>query len=97
MLIHGHHNILLSKEIRDYVNGKPLPAIIRQKNRYHETMITIPEPLLETLNAMPLTVDGIPDGYTGAEWFAHEFKRNIESSDNPDEYKDSFKAYEAMI
>lgn len=91
------NNISLSKEIRDYVNGKPLPAIIRQKNRYHETMITIPEPLLETLNAMPLTVDGIPDGYTGAEWFAHEFKRNIESSDNPDEYKDSFKSYEQVI
>ena len=88
------NNISLSKEIRDYVNGKPLPAIIRQQNRYHETIITIPEPLLETLNAMPLTVDGIPGGYTGAEWFAHEFKRNIESSDNPDEYKDSFKAYE---
>lgn len=88
------NNISLSKEIRDYVNGKPLPAIIRQQNRYHETIITIPEPLLETLNAMPLTVDGIPGGYTGAEWFAHEFKRNIESSDNPDEYKDSFKSYE---
>lgn len=90
------NNISLSKEIRDYVSGKPLPAIIRQKNGYHETIITIPEPLLETLNAMPLTVDGIPDGYTGAEWFAHEFKRNIESSDNPYEYKDSFKSYEVI-
>lgn len=74
-----HSRTTLSPELREYMKGGKLTSTIHQRFNGCECTLVLPDFILDTMNAMPASVDEVPDGMTGYQFFKQTLENNAKN------------------